>query len=293
MSRRTSLIFVGEIQIRLKGKTAVITGASSGLGKALTLDLAGWEMNLVLAARSVDKLKEIAAQVEGRGSTVLIQPTDVTDQGQCRVAVEKTLERFQGIDFLILSAGISMWVRFDEVTDTSIFRKLMEVNYLGAVNCIYPALRHLRQSRGTVVAISSAQAVVGLPSHTGYSASKYALRGFLEALEAEVGDEIHFLNVMPGWIRGTNLRSNALRGDGTRVGRTRRHSKHSVGLEECSTRIVKAMEDRARELYIPSRLRFLPWLKLIAPNKLKAGIRGAVEKQEEFDPNGKGSMGSR
>ena len=174
-----------------------------------------------------------------------------------------------------------MWVRFDEISDTSLFRTMMEINYMGAVNCIYAALPYLKESHGTIVAISSAQAVVGMPNHTAYTASKHALKGFLEALELEVGDAIHILNVMPGWIKGTNLRANALQGDGTPIGWSRKHNRQAVSLEECSAQIVRAMESGCSELYIPSKLRFVPWLKLIAPRLVKARIKRAVDKQDE------------
>lgn len=269
------------MDITLEGKTAVITGASSGLGKTLALDLARKQMNLVLAARSVEALNQIAAQVQGLGSAVLVQPTDVTDQAQCQVMIEKTIERFKRIDFLILNAGVSMWVRFDEITDTSILQSIMDTNYFGAVNCIYSALPSLRESHGTIVAVSSAQAVVGIPDHTGYSASKHALKGFLEALEFEMGDEIHVLNVMPGWVRGTNLRASAFRGDGTRMGWTPKHGSQAVSLEQCSAKIVRAMQNRRREIYIPSKLRVLPWLRLIAPGWLKVMVTRAVDRQEK------------
>ena len=267
--------------IPLKDKTAVITGASSGLGKTLALDLARREMNLVLAARREDVLKEVAAEARPLGAAVLVQPADITNEAQCRVMIDRTIETFGRIDCLILSAGISMWARFDEISHPSIFEKLMKTNFLGAVNCINPALPWLRESGGTIVAISSAQAVVGMPNHTGYSASKHALKGFLEALEAEIDGAVHILSVMPGWIRGSNLRTSALRGDGTPVGRTLSHSTYSVSLEVCSAEILRAMEKGARELYIPSSLRFLPWLKLIAPKWLKARVKRAVEGQEK------------
>ncbi len=264
-----------------KGKTALITGASSGLGRTLALDLARREMNLVLAARREDVLKEVAVQAKLLGAAVHVQAADVTDETQCRVMVDRTIEVFGRIDFLILSAGISMWARFDEISHPSIFEKLMKTNFLGAVHCIDPALPWLRQSGGTIVAISSAQAVVGMPNHTGYSASKHALKGFLEALESELDEAVHILNVMPGWIRGSNLRTSALKGDGAAMGRTRGHSSHSVSLEACSAEILRAMEKGTRELYIPSSLRLLPWLRLIAPKWLKASIKRAVERQEE------------
>ena len=265
----------------MKGKTAIITGASLGLGRQMALDLASRQMNLALAAPNQPELAQVGEEVEEKGGKALVQVTDVTDPEQCKSLIDETLKSFQALDYLVLSAGISMWAPFEQVTDVSIFRRLMEVNYLGAVHCIHAALPYLRKSRGTIVAISSAQAVMSLPLHSGYSASKHALRGFLEALELELGDEVRILNVLPGWIRGTSLRSYALSADGTSVGHTKKkHSKDSVSVEECSARIVQAMQGRARDLYIPSKLRLIPWLKLLAPGWLASKIRRAVEKQD-------------
>lgn len=249
------------------------------MGKALALDLAQYTMNLALAARNAEALGEVARQVEESGSKALVQPTDVTDEGQCRALIDRTVAVFGGIDFLIVNAGMSMWARFDEITDFSVFRKLMEANYLGAVYGIHAALPYLRSSHGTIVAISSLQAAVGAPYHTGYTASKHALKGFLDSLELEVGDEVHILNVMPGWVRGTNLRARAFTGDGGCVGSTRSHGRHSVGLEECVARIVQAMKTGEREVYIPFKLRFLAWLRIILPGQLKRMIKKAVERE--------------
>ena len=259
----------------------MIIGASSGLGKALVLDLAREQMKLVLAARNADALSEVATQVEDLGSAVLVQPTDVRDHVQCQVMIERTVEEFAQINYLILCAGISMWVRFDEITDISILKKVMDTNYFGAVNCILPALPYLKENRGAIVAISSAQAVIGVPHHTGYSASKHALRGFLEALEFEIGDEVHILNVMPGWIRDTNLRGNAFAGDGTRLSGTPQHDNQAVGLQECSDKIISSMRKRRREIYIPAKLKALPWLRILAPRWLKLMIKRAVSKQNQ------------
>ncbi|MEE2821656.1 MAG: SDR family oxidoreductase [Acidobacteriota bacterium] len=263
----------------LRGKTAVITGASSGLGKMLALDLARKSMNLVLASRNTGALHEIVSQLENSGSNVLVQPTDVTDCAQCKVMIDRAIGEFGQIDYLILNAGISMWIRFDEIVDIAILQKVMDTNYFGAVNCIFPALPYLRENRGAIVAISSAQAVIGVSHHTGYSASKHALKGFLEALEFEVGDEINILNVMPGWIRDTNLRMNAFVGGGTSSRATPKHDNQAVSLQECSDKIISAMRKRRREIYIPSKLKALPWLRVIAPRWMKLLIKRAMNKQ--------------
>lgn len=251
------------------------------MGRRLALDLARRGMDLVLAARNHEALDSVADELREMGSTVCIKPTDVTDHAQCESLIETAIDTFREINFLILNAGLSMWVRFDQISDISLFRTMMEINYMGAVNCIYAALPYLKESHGKIVAISSAQAVLGMPNHTAYTASKHALKGFLESLELEVGDAIHILNVMPGWIRGTNLRSNALKGDGTPIGWARKHNRQAVSLEKCSAQIVRAMQSDCKELYIPSKLRFLAWLKLIAPQLVKARIKRAVRKQDE------------
>lgn len=234
---------------------------------------------MVLAARNRTALQALAGQIADEDQ-VLVQPTDVTDPIQCRLLIEAAVGRFQTLDCLVLNAGVSMWSRFDQVTDIGIFQRLMETNYLSVVYCVHAALPHLLQSHGLIVAVTSAQAVIGLPNHSAYSASKHAVRGLLESLELELAGAVKILQVMPGWIRGTNLRAAALQGDGRRVGdQSRTHGKDAVTVKECSRRIVEAMAAGKTELYVPSKLRFVPWLKLLAPGWLQRKIRRAVNRK--------------
>lgn len=266
---------------RLQGKTALITGASSGLGKRLALDLAVQGMNLGLASRSERSLQETAAGVRRTGGDCLVVPTDVTDARQCRETVSAVTAEFGALDYLILSAGVSMWTLFDQVRDTGIFRTLMEVNYLGAVHCIHPALAPLKERNGMIVAISSVQGRVGVPFHSGYTASKHALDGLLETLRVELGDDVRILNVMPGWIRSTRLRAHALSADGSPLGSASHRSQRErgVSVRECSRRIVGALPGPGGNLYIPKAMGFLPLVKLLFPSLLRAGVRRAVRKQ--------------
>jgi len=263
----------------LKGKTVIVTGAASGLGECLATDLAKLGAKLVLADLNQSHLEEVADRL-ARQAEVVAVPTDVTDSSRCVELIATSVERFGSIDALVLCAGISMWARFEDIGDVSAFGRIMEINYLGVVNCLHPALPYLKTSRGILVTISSTQGVIGLPNHTGYSASKHAINGFLEALELELGDELRILNVLPGWIKGTNLRANAITGDGTVQGSRKKHSKDAVTVEDSSEQIVQAMLAGRRELYLPSKLRFVPWVKLIAPGWLKSKIRRAVEEQD-------------
>jgi NAD(P)-dependent dehydrogenase (short-subunit alcohol dehydrogenase family) len=266
---------------KLQGKTALITGASSGLGKRLALDLAAQGLNLGLASRSEQPLQETAGGVRRSGADCLVVPTDVTDAGQCREMVSAVTAEFGALDYLILSAGVSMWTLFDQVRNTDIFRTLMEVNYLGAVHCIHPALTPLKEHQGMIVAISSVQGRVGVPFHSGYTASKHALDGLLETLRTELHGEVRILNVMPGWIRNTGIRASALSADGSPLGSSAHRSRRErgVSVRECSRRIVNSLPGPGGNLYIPRAMGFLPLFKLLFPSLLRAGIRRAVRKQ--------------
>ena len=264
-------------------KSVVITGASSGLGAAMALKLAGEGADLALFSLEEERQKEVAARCEEAGARALAVAGDVTRPEDCRKLIEETIARFGRVDYLVANAGISMWARFDEVEDLELFRRLVEVNYLGAVNCIHYALPHLKESRGMIVAISSIQGRIGVPLHTGYVASKHALQGFCETLRMELRESgIHVLTVLPHWLRGTELRKHAFGRDGRELGASSRsHSKESVSVEEACRMIVAAMRGRKRELVIPWKLKLLAILGLIWPERAEAIVMGAVKEQNE------------
>jgi len=266
-----------------KGKSVVITGASSGLGASLALELAGRGADLSLFSLEEERQKEVAVRCEEAGARALPVAGDVTRTEDCRRLIEEAVGRFGRVDYLIANAGISMWARFDEVEDLEIFRRLVEVNYLGAVNCIHYALPHLKESRGMIVAVSSIQGRIGVPLHTGYVASKHALQGFCETLRMELrGSGVDVLTVLPHWLRGTELRRHAFGRDGRELGgSSRSHSKESVTVEEACKAIVAAMQERRRELVIPWKLKLLAILGLVWPERAEAIVMGAVKQQEE------------
>lgn len=276
----------GKIPQAFSGKTAIITGASSGLGKALALELAQLGAKLVLASRDEAALSAVSAECEAAGSVApLIVQTDITRIEDCKRMINETVARFGALDYLILNAGVSMWARFADITDLGIFSRLMETNYMGSVNCVHSAMPHLTAGAGMIVAISSLQGKVGLPLHTGYTASKHALQGFLDALATEQ-EEVHILTVMPSWIKGTNLRSNAYGPDGQLLGASKRaHSSDAVELEVASRMIVKAMAGRKSELIIPGKMKLLLWLQMIAPGFTRRLIARRVKVQDDAAEN--------
>jgi short-subunit dehydrogenase len=266
-----------------RDKTAIVTGASSGLGAALAVALARTGANLVLFSPEAERQQQVAAQCEQAGGQALSVIGDVTRPEDCRRLVEETVARFGEIDYLVANAGISMWARFAEVQDLTVFRRLVEVNYLGALHCIHYALPHLIERRGMIAAITSIQGRIAVPLHTGYVASKHALQGFCEALRLELrGTGVDVLTVLPHWLRGTELRQRAYGGDGKALGESsRRHSRESVPMEVACQAIVRAMADRRRELVIPWKLKALVALNLFFPKLAESLILGAVRQQDD------------
>lgn len=262
-------------------KSIVITGASSGLGAALALAFAQQDANLTLVARRGEQLEATAAECRERGGQATTVVGDVTSLDDCHRAVTVAVEAYGGVDVLVANAGVSMWAKFEDVVDTSMFRDLIEVNYMGAVNCIHAALPHLKERKGVIAAVSSIQGRIPVPLHTGYVASKHALQGFLDTLRGELkGTGVDVVTALPHWLRGTELRQSAFAKDGDRVGEGRRgHSKESVSLEDCSEAIIRGIARRDREVVIPWKLKLLPWLKLIAPALLDRIVRGEMDRQ--------------
>lgn len=262
-------------------RTVIVTGASSGLGEALALALAAQGARLALHGRSRDKLADVAARCRERGARALACAGNVTQPEDSRELVAATVAEYGSLDYFIANAGISMWARFEDVADLDVFKRLVEVNYLGAVYGVHFALPHLRRSRGMVVAISSIQAKIGVPLHTGYVASKHALQGFCEALRMELeGTGVDVLTVLPHWLKGTELRQHALGADGHELGASsRKHSRESVTVATTAAAILDAMRRRRRELIMPWKLKLLLGLNLVRPRWAEAIINGAVRKQ--------------
>lgn len=269
--------------MEFKDRIVLLTGAGSGLGRRLALDLKATGCRFALGDIDEKGLRETVSMLSAAEDDVFFLRTDVTSEEDCRKLVEGTIGKYGRIDFMILCAGASMWADFLDIEDLSLFRKMIDINYMGVVNCLHYALPQLIDSRGSLVTISSFQGVFGIAHHTAYSASKHALNGFLSALEAEVGGKIHILNVMPAWISGTNLRRNAFQASGDRGGKARKHSRKiaTVTVEDCSREIIKALRKRRRELFQPKKVGHLRWVNAVFPWFVSRLIRHNVTKQHK------------
>jgi len=231
----------------MENKVVVITGASSGIGKALAQECASRGAKLVLAARRIDRLKELEQNLSG--IEVVSVKTDVSIEDDCRNLMEQAVKRFGRIDVLINNAGVSMRAMFADL-DLAVVKKLMNVNFWGTVYCTKYAMPYLLKAKGTVVGVISIAGYVGLPGRTAYSASKYAIRGFLDALRIEnLKTGLHVLVAAPGFT-ASEVRQVALTADGKKQGETPRDESKMMSSEECAHHIANAIEKRKRKLIL-------------------------------------------
>jgi short-subunit dehydrogenase len=243
----------------------VITGASSGIGRELALQLARQGAFLALASRHSEKLSQLARECKQLNGRALSIPTDVSRQQDCAALIQKTVDTYQHIDILINNAGLTMYGNFEDVTDIELFETLMRVNYLGSVYCTYYALPYLKQSHGRIVGISSLTGKNGVPTRTGYAASKHAMAGFFDSLRIELaGSGVTVTMIYPGFV-ATEMRERALGPDGKPIGKSHLNESNVMSVERCARMILSAAEKRKRELNIGFKGKIGPWVKLIAP----------------------------
>ncbi len=247
------------------GSTVLITGASTGIGRALALELAHRGAQLALNARDADRLGETASACAASGAAVLAVPADLTRPEDCRAIVARTVERFRGLDALVNNAGMTMWARFDALHDLAPLERLLAVNYLGAAHTTAAALPYLKNSRGLIVAVASIAGLTGVPERTGYAASKHAMVGFFESLRIELlGSGVDVTIVAPDFVK-SELHKGALGADGRALGSSPMDEPHIMTSEQCARLIVRAMAKRQRLLITSRRGRLGRWARLVAP----------------------------
>ena len=252
-----------------RGLVAIVTGASSGIGRALALQLANQGAKVVLAARRADRLEQVAAICRHAGAEVLVVPTDVRDELQCKALIEKTLVVFGRLDMLVNNAGLAASALFDEFPDLHLFKHTMDVNFYGTVYCTYYALPHLKKRRGRIVAVSSVGGKSAIPYNTPYCASKYAMHGFYDSLRMELYQHGVSCTVVCPWWVATEFHESQLNKDGVPRGERGRayYTKKTMTSDQCAQIVLNAAFKRRREVLMgPGTLAI--WLKVIAPGFL-------------------------
>ena len=263
-------------------KTIVITGASDGIGAEMARQLAkryGAQLALVLAARDQARLDQVASHCAAFGAHTLVWPTDVSSEPACRALIAATVATYGQIDALINNAGMSAQALFEEVKadDLAWYEQLMRVNLWGSVWCTHAALPYLKQSRGSIVAVSSLAGLFGVPGRTAYSATKFAMTGFFEALRAELKTAgVSVTTAYPGVV-ATQIRHHGFNAAGQAAGSSGLKEDHAMSVEVCAQLILLGMQSRQRDVVMTAKGKLGRWLKLLAPARVEAMALAALK----------------
>jgi short-subunit dehydrogenase len=234
---------------QFKNKVVIVTGASSGIGKAIALEFAKNGSKVVLAARSGEKLNALTDELINDGYEAYAVVTDVSIESDCKRLIDSTVEKYGTIDILANNAGISMRALFIDV-DLSVLHRLMNVNFWGTVYCTKYALPYLIVNRGSLVAVSSVAGFHGLPGRTGYSASKFAIHGFLETIRIEnLKKGLHVMIIAPGFT-ATEIRKHALVADGSEQGESPLREENLKSPEFVARWVLKGIRKKKRNKLI-------------------------------------------
>lgn len=233
----------------MKGKVAIVTGASSGIGRACAIELAKEGCHIVLAARNLEKLEEARMACEVHKVEAISVKCDVSIESDCENLINQTIAKFDRIDILVNNAGISMRAAFIDL-DLSVLKQSMDINFWGMVYCTKYAMPHLLKTQGSVIGMSSIAGFRGLPARTGYSASKFAMNGFLEALRTEnYATGLHVLTLCPGYTE-SNIRNTALVSDGSQQGDSPREEAKMMQPEEVAQHMIKGIKKRKKVIVL-------------------------------------------
>lgn len=265
------------MSLPFQNKVVIITGASSGIGEACAIAFDRLGANVVLASRNVEKLQAVAEKL---GHENLCVATEVSNEEDCRNLIHAAADKFGRIDLLVNNAGITMRAAFREVK-LEVIRQVMEVNFWGTVYCTKYAMPYLLQSKGTVVGISSIAGFVGLPGRTGYSASKFAMNGFLESLRIENRlTGIHVLTACPGFTN-TNIRFTGLDKDGNPQGDSPRDEDSMMTSEEVADAIARAVLKRKKYLILTRQGKLTVILNKLFFGRLDKLIYNTISKEPD------------
>ncbi len=228
-------------------KVVAITGGTDGIGKALVDAMIQAGARVATCARNHDKI--YALQMEYTQVLLHAVACDVSQEQDCERFIRSTIETFGGIDILINNAGVSMRALVSEL-DVDVIRKVMDINFYGSVYCTKFALPSLLERKGVIVGVSSIAGYRGLPGRSGYSASKFALQGWLEALRTELLEkEVHVMWVAPGFTT-SNIRNAALDEEGKSHGETPMDEDKMMSAQDCARNILRAIEKKKRSLVL-------------------------------------------
>jgi len=263
----------------MKDKVVIITGGSSGIGKALAERFGEEGSKVVITGRRKEQLQSVATTLKEKGIDVLPVVADASIESECAQVVNAAIETYGRIDVLINNAGISMRALFEDL-QMDIFRKVMDVNFLGMVYTTKYALPHIIRSRGSVVGISSVNGRRATPERSAYSASKFAMIGFLESLRSEMLDRgVHVLTACPGFTV-SNIRKSALLANGRVQGYSPADEEHMMRAEDVADHIYTAVVRRKRDVVLTLQGKLAVWLNVFFPRWMDRKTLDFMKKEE-------------
>lgn len=259
---------------------AIITGGSSGIGKALVHKYASEGYAVVFTGRNEERMSEVEAELTEKGHEFLGLRLDAGSLEDNKKMVEDSIEKYGRIDVLVCNAGISMRALFEEL-DIEVFEKVMQINFNGALYATKFALPHLLESKGSIIGISSINGWRGTPARTAYTASKYAMQGFYESLRTEVMKRgVNVLVVCPGFT-GTNIRNQALAADGSSQGESPRDESKMMTSDEVADRTFAAMKKGKRDLVLTGQGKLAVFLNKWMPGRMDKIVYNVMAKEPD------------
>lgn len=264
----------------LEHKIVIVTGASSGIGEATAYAFAKHRCNLVIAARSMERLLKVKQRCEQLGATVHAVSCDVSIEADCQNLIHETIQQFGTINVLINNAGISMRAMLEDC-DLTVIKQVMGINFWGSVYCTKFALTELLKNRGSIISVSSVSGLVGLPARTGYSASKYAIDGFMQSLRIEnLKKGLHVGIVYPGYT-SSNIRNVALNRHGQSQAESPLDESKLMPASEVADTIVRMVINRRRQRILTNLGRLTYLLNTLAPSWVDRMVYSFVAKEKD------------
>lgn len=264
----------------MKEKVVIVTGGSSGIGLACAEVFSRAGARVVITGRNEERLLEATNQLQAKGFTVLPKVGDVASESDILRMVEETVAAFGRIDILINNAGISMRALFEEL-DLKVFRQVMDINFYGTVYATKYCLPYILKSKGSIIGISSINGYRGTPARTAYTASKFAMQGFLEALRTEVMKRgVHILVACPGFT-ASNIRNAALTANGRQQGESPRDEGKMMTAEEVAEAILKATQKRKRDLVLTTEGKLAVFLNKWVPGLMDTIVYNKMAKEKD------------
>lgn len=262
----------------MKNKVVIITGGSSGIGKAMAEKFGREGSKILITGRNKEELVKATEELRQKGITIQSFQADVSAEEDNRKMAEEAIRHYGTIDVLINNAGISMRALFSEV-DIAVVKKVMDINFYGVLYATKYCLPEITKNKGSIVGISSIAGFRGLPGRTGYSASKFALNGFLEVLRTELlKTGVHVLTACPGFT-ASNIRKRSLTKDGSQQGESPRQEEKMMTAEECAEHIYNATAKRKRTLVLTTQGKLAVFLNKWLPGLADKMVYNVMAKE--------------